>query len=109
MKKHYKDNVVYLGYSDISTIQVVGLVNNVKVKFAEDGSYRAYIVEQDGSIEIPAHYKKIGGVLGKALILDDSLNPSYIDCDLLRIYRAGSYGCILEVYNLKDTDLDIHD
>lgn len=75
------------------------------LNFGSDGDYRAYIV--DMNTPIPYCYEKIYTGSGRLKIYDDyryrvGIATKYNDADEdeINIYRAGNFGCIIQVSNI---------
>lgn len=99
--KNYKEfEQQFIGDSDIATLILVGCrgeegLKTEQLHFGEDGSYRAYIVDAD--TEIGSHYKKIAAFNYWLKIYDDDGLTYDVNADEINIYRAGEYGCIIQV------------
>lgn len=95
----YKDyEKTYIGCSDIAALILAGGGENnthpVYLKFGEDGAYSAYIVGAD--CPIPAHYA-LKHIFKKWLkIYDDDGKTIDIKSDVIKVYQAGSFGCIIQ-------------
>lgn len=100
--KTYKDfEQVYIGGSDIAALILVGCYKEEGLKtqtlnFGEDGSYRAYIVT-DPEAEIGNHYKKVATFNYWLKIYDDDGKTYEVRAREINIYRAGDFGCIIQV------------
>ncbi len=99
--KNYKDfERKTIGCSDISALILVGCRGEEGLKtevldFGEDGSYRAYIVDAD--TEIGIHYKKVATFNSWLKIYDDYELTYKVYANEINIYRAGEFGCIIQV------------
>ena len=98
--KSYKDyEKEFIGASDIAALITVGCdENGLKtgtIHFGTDGSYRAYIVDQDA--EIANHYKKIDSFTHWLKIYDDEGLTIDVRGKEINIYRAAEMGCIIQV------------
>lgn len=62
--------------------------------FGEDGSYMAYVVDEDA--EIGAHYKKVADFKHWLKIYDDDELTYRVNAQEINIYRAGDFGCIIQ-------------
>lgn len=101
----YKDfEKTYIGGSDIASLVLVGYRANEGLKteplyFGEDGSYSAYIVEQteNEKIKIESHYKKIATFNHWLKIYDDDGKTFDRRGKEINIYRAGEFGCIIQI------------
>lgn len=95
----YKDyEKTYIGSSDIACLILAGggedNAQPVYLKFGEDSAYSAYIVESD--CPIPAHYT-LKYIFKKWMkIYDDDGKVFEIKSDIIKVYRAGSFGCIIQ-------------
>lgn len=102
-KNYHECKRIYLGASDIAQL-VLRTDNGAKaINFGSDGEYYAYIVE-DEKTDIPAYYTCVIDVIcAWAWIYDDDSRTQKINFkkDMrLRVYRAGEYGCIIQVTEL---------
>lgn len=98
--KTYKDfEKKFIGISDSAALIVAGCTGGglkaEVLKFLEDGSYYAYIV--DGTVEIPEHYDLKLTFTDYIRVYDDSEKTFEIDGKTINIYRSGSFGCIIQV------------
>lgn len=94
--KNYKDYLqTNIGYSDIAslTIRSYGIV--APLDFGSDGDYRAYVVDSD--TEIPNHYQLVQNLEHWVHIFDDAELTFSAKADHIRIYRAGDFGCIIQL------------
>lgn len=97
--KNYKDyEKKFIGASDIATLVAVGCCENGlktgMIHFGSDGSYSAYIVDQDA--EIAEHYKKVDSFTDWLKIYDDESMVFYVHGKEINIYRAAEMGCIIQ-------------
>ncbi len=96
--KNYKEfDKTMIGSSDSARLRFVTNKESFFVKFQEDNSYSAYVV--DGETEIPAHYKLVKSCdyKGWLKIYDDN-QMSYTNVfNKLNVYRAGQMGIIIQV------------
>lgn len=103
--KTYKDfEKTYIGGSDIASLILVGCRKDEGLKteplyFGEDGGYSAYIVNQTEKeeIKIESHYTKVATFNHWLKIYDD--DGKTFDCrgKEINIYRAGQFGCIIQI------------
>ncbi len=99
--KHYKEfDKIYLGWSDISSLILVTIGDDEHMKseildFGSDGDYSAYLVDKD--TEIGEHYQLVftGNVWLK--IYDDQELRQDLCAKQIKIYRAGDFGCIIQL------------
>lgn len=89
----------YLGSSDIASLVMIGCKAAGAVAemlhFGEDGNYYAYIVDQ--KIEIPSHYKLVTSFESWLKIYDDDELIYKCSASRIDIYRAGDFGCIINI------------
>lgn len=104
MTKNYHDcKRLYLGESDIAQI-ILRTNNGAKaIDFGGDGEYQAYFDDGENAV-IPAYYACVVDVIcAWAWIYDDDSRTQKINFkkDMrLRVYRAGEYGCIIQISEL---------
>lgn len=96
----YKDHEkTYIGSSDIACLILAGGGENnvqpVYLTFGEDGAYRAYIVY--GECDIPSHYTLKHIFRGWMKVYDDEGKTLTVTGDAIKVYRAGSFGCIIQI------------
>lgn len=102
--KTYKDfETEYIGSSDIASLIMVGnkkengMITDV-LHFGGDDAYSAYIVtESENSVEIGAHYNKVATFNDWMKIYDDTGLSYKVEGKEINIYRAGMYGCIIQI------------
>ena len=97
---NYKNAKIYAGESDIAALTAVGSGGPQFIRFGEDGSYTAYLVDGE---EIPEHYTKAAEFEYWLKIYDDRELTIEIKADKIEIYRAGSFGMIIKApgYEVK--------
>lgn len=103
--KTYKDfGKTYIGGSDIASLVLVGCKADKGLKteplyFGEDGSYSAYIIEQTEKeeIKIESHYTKVATFNHWLKIYDDDEKTFDKRGKEINIYRAGQFGCIIQI------------
>ncbi len=99
--KNYKEfEQRFIGNSDISTLILVGCngeegLKTEQLHFGEDGSYKAYIVNSE--TEIGSHYMKVATFNHWLKIYDDEGLTYGVEAEAINIYRAGSFGCIIQI------------
>lgn len=93
----------YIGDSDIAALILVGMANGdlqpKVLNFGEDGRYSAYIVDEDA--EIGAHYEKQHEFTNWRTIYDDDTCVHTYHAEKIIVYRAGDFGCIIQLINEK--------
>ena len=103
MKSHEEYPQVGIGSSDIAALIMVGCgKTGLKadiLKFGEDGRYLAYIVDENATIG--SHYELVAEYTHWIKIYDDD-GLMYDNCaELIRVWRAGVYGCIIQLINFE--------
>lgn len=113
LEKHYKDQRIVLGLTDVSIITFIGLSMDLTEQktwtwyTGEDGAFFGYLVN-DPDVTIPDYYEKVFECRGLR-ILDDyhaTFNSWRVNDELMQkyfpkgkikyeIYRAGERGCIV--------------
>jgi len=99
--KNYKEfEQQFIGSSEIATLILVGCrgeegIKTEQLHFGEDGNYKAYIV--DANTEIGSHYRKVATFNYWLKIYDDEGLTYRINAKKINIYRAGEFGCIIQV------------
>lgn len=107
---NYKNNVLKLGGSDIACLtlrgmsKATGCLSLELLNIGGDGSYSGYIVE-DISL-IPEYYKKVSEFKSWLDIIDDDGVVAKIRGDKMEIYRAGDYGILIYIENLREIEED---
>ena len=99
--KNYKEfEQESIGYSDIATLILVGCDENglktEQLSFGGDGRYGAYIVTEP-DVEIGSHYNKVATFNHWLKIYDDEGLTYRVDAKEINIYRAGEFGCIIQI------------
>jgi len=100
--KSYKDfEQAHIGGSDVAALIMVGCRGEEGLKtealdFGEDGCYKAYIVESE-DVEIGSHYKQVAIFNHWLKIYDDNRLTFYMYAREFRVYRAGAFGCIIQI------------
>lgn len=79
---------------DMYKLEMVNGLKTSTLDFGEDGSYMAYVVDEDA--EIGAHYKKVADFKHWLKIYDDDELTYRINAQEINIYRAGDFGCIIQ-------------
>lgn len=100
MKTYKEYPKKYLGGSDYAALTMVGCKENTGLTseilhFGEDGIYDAYFVDENA--EIGNHYELIATFNYWLKIYDDYNLTTSLSGSIINIYRAGDYGCIIQV------------
>lgn len=100
--KTYRDfEKQVIGGSDSAVLTLTGSTNGgVKsevLHFGSDGYYTAYIVDEP--CDIPSHYEKEASFKNWMKIFDDDGQTGTFEATEINVYRAGSFGCIIELKN----------
>lgn len=104
MKTYKEFEKKFIGISDIALLVMVGCRENEGLKaeplrFGEDGCYNAYIVYQteNEEIKIESHYNKVATFNHWLKIYDDEGLIFKENAREINIYRAGQFGCIIQI------------
>lgn len=102
MSRSYKEyDKVYIGSSDMAELVFRGCGGNhpysalAHVRFGEDGSYYAYVVDENA--EIGDHYELAYTCHTWLMIYDDEERTFNRRADRFDVYRAGERGCIIRM------------
>lgn len=95
MKNYHDYQKINLGMSDIASLTLRMPCKAECLNFGGDGDYSAYLV--DGDAEIPEYYKEKFSTEGWLKIFDDNSLTQKISGRIIKIFRAGEYGCIIQV------------
>ena len=104
--KTYKDfETIYIGGSDSASLILMGIKETGQgrslefLNFGEDGEYYAYLIhrKENEPVEIGEHYKKVATFTNWLKIYDDYESTLDIKGRVINVYRAGEFGCIIEV------------
>lgn len=95
----------YIGTSDVASLIMMGVKETGDgrslefLNFGEDGDYYAYLVdrEEDKPVEIGEYYNKVATFTNWLKIYDDYESTLDIKGKVINVYRAGEFGCIIEV------------
>lgn len=99
--KTYKDfEKQHIGSSDIASLILAGYKDGegfvtMPLYFGQDGSYSAYIV--DDETEIGSHYEKRAEFDTWLKIYDDEGLVNTFNAKKIIVYRAAEMGCIIQV------------
>lgn len=102
--KNYEQKSI--GCSDIAALTLTGMrpadepgdgtgLKTCALHFGGDGSYDAYVVDDDA--EIGAHYALEATFAHWLKIYDDDELVREFDADIIKVYRAGDFGCIVQL------------
>lgn len=118
MKNHHDYPKINIGNSDIATLVFTGCnpypnesleqikkekyihpyISSINVSFGYDGSYFAYVV--DDECTIPDYYRYVKAFSHWLVIYDDEgiAKKFYCDSDkVIKVYRANMAGCIIQI------------
>lgn len=88
-----------IGKSSIATLVMVGRdalgVVTAPLTFGGNGEYSAYVVDKPATIG--EHYTMVAEFWGFLRIYDDTSLVASFSGTYVRVYRAGYYGCIIEI------------
>lgn len=106
--KNYKDyNKTYIGSSDSAYLTLKTITGTTeKLCFGEDGSYSAYIVDEDTLI--PKHYHKEFEFTDSLEIYNnfDKLEWS-AKAKRISVYTAGNFGCLIKLEGAENYKFNI--
>lgn len=108
MKTYKNFEKQYIGDSDVACLIASGCgdggVKSEVIRFGGDNSYHAYIV-RGKDVEIGSHYRLVASFRTWINIYDDQgLTFTLHEYDsTINVYRAGEYGCIIQVIS-KDEE-----
>lgn len=96
----YKDYQKWIiGGSDIASLLLLGCHDNgaepMMLNFGSDGCYHAYIIPEN--VEIGKHYNKVTDFKHWLKIYDDCSLVMTIYAQQINVYRAGDFGCIIQI------------
>ena len=94
---NYKDNVKYLGYSDIASLTIRNGGKVEILNLGSDGDYSAKIVK-DREL-IPGHYNKKYEFKNWIWIYDDGGRKTEFEAENIEIYTAGDFGILILLEN----------
>lgn len=102
--KNYKDfGKTYIGASDYASLILVGCGDGTEMglrlhelHFGGDGGYNACIIDEE-DVEIGKHYKKVFTAYHWMKIYDDTGLAKEYKADVIEVYRAGGFGCIIKL------------
>lgn len=100
MKSYREYEKHSIGASDIASLTVRTPGCAFELNFGEDGSYMAYIVDEDATIG--DHYKLVKECSCWIWIYDDDGMSYKAYADKIRIYQAGGFGCIIQLIGKGD-------
>ena len=91
--KDYKENIIHLGSSDIASLLLRPCYGQpVELKLGGDGSYKAYVVEDENLI--PEHYKKEFEFSKWLWVYDDNKKVAELTGEKIGVYRSGDFGIL---------------
>ena len=101
LKNHHFCEREYIGGSDYCNLILVGCskiesgLKTYALHFWEDGDYEAYIADKETLI--PPHYRLEATFNNWVKIYDDDGKTAKFEGEEINFYRAGSFGCIIQV------------
>lgn len=91
---YYKEMKIDIGSSDVAALVMDSeSTDPVRLKFAADGNYSAYVVTS--SALIPDHYTRVYGSRSWLRIFDDNGKCLEFQAPNISVWRAGGFGCIV--------------
>lgn len=99
MKSYKEYEVKHIGSSDVGGLVMFGggVHGADFLKFGGDGSYKAYIVDDEA--KIGDHYELVASYVSWFKLYDDEDLTIKLQADIIYIYRAGDFGCIIQLVN----------
>lgn len=110
MKSYKEYDREFIGDSDIAALIFVGttkdgLKANI-LNFGSDGRYNAYIVDENAKIgdhyTLEMEFETSSGFRAWLKIYDDVGLMADYKADKIRVYRAGDFGCIIQLIGKKE-------
>lgn len=99
--KNYKDYPKqFIGESDIASLTLRSPGRLEFLNFGEDGDYRAYIVDENA--KIGEHYELELEFSEWLTIYDDTELTFKARAEKINVYRAGDFGCIIQLINKEN-------
>lgn len=103
MKTYKEFSKVGLGGSDIAALVFVGCKENSgavaeMIAFGQDDCYEAYMVNDKDAL-IGEHYTLVAEFAYWLKVYDDEELTLKLNAKHIRVYRAGSMGCIIQYWN----------
>lgn len=71
-----------------------------KLVFGEDGHYMSYLVR--GKANIGSHYELVAEFEHWMKIYDESVLVRVLGADVIKVYRAGDFGCIIQLLEKEE-------
>ena len=100
-RKSYKEyDTRFIGASDIASLTLRSPEGAAVLNFGQDGGYSAYLVDEDA--EIGSHYKEVYSCTKWLWIFDDTERSARFRSDIIKVYRAGEFGCIIQRIGRKE-------
>ena len=95
-KDHHEYPYISLGSSDIASLVLRDSRGVRELRFGEDGTYSAYLV--DAECDIPDYYTLEAECRVWLSVYDDNTKTFEIQNPgkMIRVYRAGEFGCIIQ-------------
>lgn len=95
-QKSYKDyDVRFIGASDMASLTLRSPNGVAALNFGQDGGYTAYIVDENAVIG--SHYTEVYSCQRWLWVFDDTERSARFKADTIKIYRAGEFGCIIQL------------
>lgn len=110
MKSYKEYEKVFIGDSDIAALTFVGITKdglkaNI-LNFGSDGRYNAYVVDENAKIgdhyTLEMEFETSSGFKAWVKIYDDEELTKDYSADKIRVYRAGDFGCIIQLIGKKE-------
>lgn len=107
--KNYKDyNKTYIGSSDSAYLTLKTITGTTeKLCFGEDGSYSAYVVDEDTLI--PKHYHKEFEFTDSLEIYNNFGELEWsAKAKQISVYTAGNFGCLIKLEGAENYKFDLN-
>lgn len=107
--KNYKDyNKTYIGSSDSAYLTLKTITGTTeKLCFGEDGSYSAYVVDEDTLI--PEHYHKEFEFTDSLEIYNNFGELEWsAKAKQISVYTAGNFGCLIKLQGAENYKFDLN-
>ena len=95
MKDHHAYPKVSLGGSDMASLILRSPGKLSELLMGEDGAYSAYVVDEE--CIIPSWYTQVFEGECWLSVFDDDRRTARFSGDVIRVFRSGSFGIIVQV------------
>lgn len=95
MRDHHSYSKVSLGGSDIASLILRSPGKLSELFMGEDGEYSAYVVDEE--CLIPSWYTQVFECKHWLSVFDDDRRTARFSGDVIRVFRSGAFGIIVQV------------